>query len=159
MHSKKLFAGCLALGLAASSMVLANSPGTSGTSNFRLWDAQVQPMPTGDDLSELEFAPIIGFEIAGTRRMAFQVLETGCTEREHFALYVDRDTVPARVGLERSVVDNCDKEPRIAFVIASFDQLDLPANGTLNLLNPLVLQEPNTRPVTQGMPAVAPASE
>ncbi len=129
--------------------------GTANTANFHLFDEQVQELPTDEEaLAEIDFAPVVGLEVSATsRRFAFQVLETGCTEQQHFIIYSDDTGSVPRIGLQRMVDDNCEEEPRIAFVIGHFDQLGLEPSAGLRLLNPVVLQEPNQRPATTRMPA------
>lgn len=129
--------------------------GTANTSNFRLLDEQVMPLPTdADALAAIDFASVVGLEVSATsRRFAFQVLDSGCTEQEHFNLYYDTSSAVPRIGLQRLLDDNCNEEPRIAFIIGHYDQLPLAENAPLRLLNPVVLQEPNQRPAFTRMPA------
>ncbi len=132
---KPLFCLGLGLALAASSQLMASS--------FRLWNNQIQDMPTSTQtLEELALTPLVGFEISGTtRRMSFMVLDHGCTELEHFILHVDKESEPARLGLERTVLDNCETSPVIGFVSVDFDQIGLSQNAPVEMLNPIILQE------------------
>lgn len=84
--------------------------------------------------AELEALSAVEADATG---LTLRVASTGCTTREDFTFYVDRSGPQPAVAFARKRLDLCRRAPTTAAVRFSYQELGLPGQGRLAVLNPV----------------------
>ena len=84
--------------------------------------------------AELEALSAVEADATG---LTLRVASTGCTTREDFTFYVDRSGPQPAVAFARKRLDLCRRAPTTADVRFSYQELGLPGQGRLAVLNPV----------------------
>jgi hypothetical protein len=84
--------------------------------------------------AELEALSAVEVDATG---LTLRVASTGCTTREDFTFYVDRSGPQPAVAFARKRLDLCKRAPTTAAVRFSYQELGLPGQGRLAVLNPV----------------------
>ncbi len=88
----------------------------------------------GQDSGELE--PLGAVEADATG-LTLRVASTGCTTREDFTFYVDRSGAQPSVAFARKRLDLCRRAPTTTALRFSYQELGVPGQGRLAVLNPV----------------------
>jgi hypothetical protein len=84
--------------------------------------------------AELEALNAVEADATG---LTLRVASTGCTTRDDFTFYVDRSGAQPAVAFARKRLDVCRRAPTTAAVRFSYQELGLPGQGRLAVLNPV----------------------
>jgi hypothetical protein len=84
--------------------------------------------------AELEALSAIEADATG---LTLKVASTGCTTREDFTFYVDRSGPQPTVAFARKRLDLCKRTRTTADVRFSYQELGVPGQGRLAVLNPV----------------------
>lgn len=84
--------------------------------------------------AELEAINSIKADATG---LTLLVASTGCTTREDFTFYVDRSGPQATVAFARKRLDLCRRTPTTTALRFSYQELGVPGQGRLAVLNPV----------------------
>jgi len=88
----------------------------------------------GQDAGELEALNAVEADASG---LTLSVASTGCTTRDDFTFYVDRSGAQPAVAFARKRLDLCRRAPTTVDVRFSYQELGLPGQGRLAVLNPV----------------------
>src|SRR3954467_14840170 len=69
--------------------------------------------------------------------LILEVASTGCTAREDFTFYVDRSGSQPTVAFARKRLDLCRRAPTTTALRFSYQELGVPGQGRLAVLNPV----------------------
>jgi len=84
--------------------------------------------------AELETLGAVEADATG---LTLKVASTGCTTRDDFTFYVDRSGPQPTVAFARKRLDLCKRAPTTADVRFSYQELGVPGQGRLAVLNPV----------------------
>jgi len=84
--------------------------------------------------AELEALSAVEADATG---LTLRVASTGCTTREDFTFYVDRSGPQPAVAFARKRLDLCRRAPTTTTVRFSYQELGVPGQGRLVVLNPV----------------------
>jgi hypothetical protein len=88
------------------------------------------------DAGMVELEPLAAASVAGDS-LTIRVLSTGCTAREAFAFYVEREAGRYAVAFARKALDRCKAAPRPVDLTWTFEELGLPRGAAVAVVNPL----------------------
>ncbi len=84
--------------------------------------------------AELEALNAVEADASG---LTLRVASTGCTTRDDFTFYVDRSGHQPTVAFARKRLDQCKRARTTAAVRFSYQELGVPGQGRLAVLNPV----------------------
>jgi hypothetical protein len=84
--------------------------------------------------AELEALSAVKADATG---LTHTVASTGCTTRDDFTFYVDRSGSQPAVAFARKRLDLCRRAPTTTAVRFSYQELGVPGQGRLAVLNPV----------------------
>jgi hypothetical protein len=84
--------------------------------------------------AELEALSALEADATG---LTLRVASSGCTTRDDFTFYVDRSGAQPSVAFARKRLDVCRRAPTTAAVRFSYQELGVPGQGRLAVLNPV----------------------
>ena len=84
--------------------------------------------------AELEALSALEADVTG---LTLRVASTGCTTRDDFTFYVDRSGPQPAVAFARKRLDLCRRAPTTTAVRFSYQELGVPGQGRLTVLNPV----------------------
>lgn len=88
------------------------------------------------DAGMVELEPLLAASVSADS-LTIRVVSTGCTAKESFSFYVEREAGRHAVAFARKTLDRCRAAPRPVELSWTFAELGLPKGAAVAVVNPL----------------------